>query len=157
MPEEYERATLSIARCVQTSHFAEEIKNLLNNTPISKNSKLISYTPFLDQNGTMRLLGRIQKSELNEQQKHQILLPHNTKFTQLLIDNAHEKTMHGGTKIMLQYLRDKWWILRAKTTIKFQIKKCITCARFKAETTNQLMGNLPPARVQKICHSFIPA
>lgn len=149
MPDEYERASLVLARAVQKSCFTDEIKHLQNSTPIPKYSKLISYTPFLDADGTMRLLGRIQRSNLNEEQKHQILLPSNCKFTRLLIEDAHEKTMHGGTKIMLQYLRDKWWILNAKNTIKHQIRKCVVCTRFKAETAKQLMGNLPLARVQQ--------
>jgi hypothetical protein len=149
MPYEFERASLVLARCIQQHYFAEEVKQLKSNKPISKSSKLISYTPFLDKEGTMRLLGRLQNSEFSHEQKHQILLPANTKFNQLLIDDAHMKTMHGGTKIMLQYLRNKWWILNAKTTIKFQIRKCVTCTRFRAEAANQLMGNLPASRVQK--------
>lgn len=153
-PIEYNRALIVLARCTQETYFHEELKCLKINTAVSKNSKLASFTPILDENKLIRILGRLQKADLNENQKHQIILPANCKFTQVLIDDAHERTMHGGAKLTIQYLRNQWWILNVRTVVKNQNRKCVTCTRYRGEAAKQLMGNLPSYRVQ-INHPFI--
>jgi hypothetical protein len=153
-PAEYRRALIVLARCTQQAYFHEELKCLKANKPVPKSSKLSSYTPILDENKLIRILGRLQKSDLEENQKHQILLPASSKFTQVLIDEAHERTMHGGAIVTIQYLRNQWWILNARTAVKSQNRKCITCTRYRGEAAQQLMGNLPSYRVQ-INHPFI--
>ncbi|CAH2098606.1 unnamed protein product [Euphydryas editha] len=66
-----------------------------------KSSSLKSLCPYRDAKGIIRVAGRLEKSHLNEQMKHPILLPHASHLTRLIIDDAHKKTLHGG----LQY---KW-------------------------------------------------
>ncbi|XP_022836970.1 uncharacterized protein LOC111364355, partial [Spodoptera litura] len=56
--------------------------------------------------------------------------------------------MHGGSLVMLNYLRSKYWILRAKDLTKKLYRECITCIRYSKKNTTQLMGQLPDVRVK---------
>lgn len=64
-----------------------------------------------------------------------------------MVDHAHQKTLHGGPKLMLHYLRTAYWIVGAKNAVKRHIRKCIPCIRNKAKIQNPFMGSLPAARV----------
>lgn len=46
------------------------------------------------------------------------------------------------------YLRTRYWIVRIKSCVKKHIHSCIICFRFKAQTTQQIMGSLPVSRVR---------
>lgn len=47
----------------------------------------------------------------------------------------------------MSYVKQQYWPLRAKSTIRQVIHECITCFRVKPQDTNQFMSELPAARV----------
>lgn len=104
-------------------------------------------SPFLDDDGILRVGGRLHRASIDENMKHPILIPHKSHFTNLLIAEAHERTLHGGPQLMLNYLRSKYWILNAKTLVRQCVHKCVTCVRHSKQTHQQMMGQLPKARV----------
>lgn len=109
--------------------------------------ELKSLCPVYDENGIMRVGGRIQNANINENLKHPIILPHKDHFTHLVVEEAHKKTLHGGPSLMLNHLRTRYWIIRAKSLVKAYVRKCVICIRHAAITKNQLMGQLPSSRV----------
>jgi len=44
--------------------------------------------------------------------------------------------------------RENYWIPRIRNLVKTVIHHCLTCYKFKAQATQQLMGELPSPRVQ---------
>ncbi|CAG4987428.1 unnamed protein product [Colias eurytheme] len=90
---------------------------------------------------------------MNENQKHPIIIPQKSHFTTLLIADAHERTLHGGQQLVLNYLRSKYWIINAKSVVRQYIHKCVTCIRYSARAIQPLMGQLPEARVNA-CRPF---
>ncbi|GFT53137.1 uncharacterized protein NPIL_423771 [Nephila pilipes] len=44
-------------------------------------------------------------------------------------------------------MKQKYWIVGAKTAIRKEVKRCVTCARFSSEFSKQIMADLPAARV----------
>ena len=72
--EEREGAQASIFRLQQQEQFSEEMKSLRAEKEIPKNSKILQFSPFIDQQGLIRAQGRIGKSLLNFETKHPILL-----------------------------------------------------------------------------------
>ncbi|CAK1595738.1 unnamed protein product [Parnassius mnemosyne] len=145
--EEYENALLKCVRIVQKREYEEDIKNIRMKVRVKKGSSLKSLNPFLDTPNILRVGGRLQRSELTQEQKHPIILSSSNHLTSLLIADAHKKTLHGGIQLMLCYLRNRFWIIRAKNAIKFYIRNCIVCARQRATIRTQIMGELPKARV----------
>ncbi|XP_034946345.1 uncharacterized protein [Chelonus insularis] len=106
-----------------------------------------SLAAFADQEGILRVGGRPTNSELEEDEIHPIILPGKSYFSQLVIDQAHRRTLHEGTQVTLIHVREKFWILGGRAPIRSFILRCVICARYRARRAQQLMGQLPADRV----------
>ncbi|CAL8119444.1 unnamed protein product [Orchesella dallaii] len=146
-PHELDRATTAIIYNVQIISFCKDYNSLLRLNKLSATSKLNSLNPFLDGNGIIRVGGRVEKSDLPSNQKHPIIIPHNHHFTSLLINQIHLTLSHGGNKLVWCYLRTKYWLINARNTIRFILRKCTVCRRHRSDGMKQLMGSLPSPRV----------
>lgn len=132
---------------VQKQEFSEDIEEIRKTGRAKTRGKLKSLCPIIDDDGIMRVSGRLQHADLDENLKQPIIMPHNNHFTHLLIAEAHKTTLHGGPTSMLHHLRSKFWIISAKTLVKMYVRKCVKCKRYAAATHTQLMGQLPASRV----------
>lgn len=63
--------------------------------------------------------------------------------------------MHGGTQLMTSLLRRQYWIINSRNAVRHRIHKCIVCFNHRAETSQQLMGSLPSARVRRTHRPFL--
>ena len=95
----------------------------------------------------MRVGGRLQQSQLSYSNKHQIILHPQAHLTRLIIEYEHIRLLHGGVQLTQCSLRQKYWIINDKSYIRSVIHKCITCFRFRASGSSQLLGQLPAPRV----------
>ncbi|XP_045457504.1 uncharacterized protein LOC123667707 [Melitaea cinxia] len=115
---EMNETLLGCIKQVQEREFLFEIKQLNTEGCVPKKSKLRSLCPFLDQKGILRVSGRIAQSDACYDMKHPIIMPGKHHFTKVLIADGHAKTLHGGPQAMLNLIRTKYWILRAKERVK---------------------------------------
>ncbi|XP_036346966.1 uncharacterized protein LOC118756302, partial [Rhagoletis pomonella] len=145
-PEEINDTLEFVCRRIQKSHFGYEYSKLQFNQPISKTSKLASLSPFLH-NNLIRVGGRLKNSTLSFDAKHPIVLPHSHPFVHSLITHYHRKNLHAGAQTLLNIIRDKFWVVGARTTIRQVIHSCIRCYRLRPIVTEQLMGSLPTCRI----------
>lgn len=129
---------------IQTRYFKSELKAMKKGESLAKSSPLIRLNPFLDEDGIVRVGGRLRNSELP--QRFPIVLPTH-RISDLIIADCHANTLHGGTQLMLSVLRRTFWIINARRSVKSHIHKCVTCARWRAVTVSQQMSDLPAARV----------
>ena len=132
---------------VQKTVFAEEIKFIKLKQPLSKSSTLISFNPFLDDDGIVRIGGRLRHACLSFNQKHPIVLPKDNSLTKLIINQAHHITLHGGPTLMQSYIRQKYWIIGIQNMVRKHYHSCITCFRFRSKACQQIMSSLPSNRV----------
>jgi len=91
--------------------------------------------------------GRLQSSLLPTDAKHPIILPKESLLTNLIISDAHQRTLHGGTQITLAFLREEFWVIGGRVPVRKHILRCIRCARFRQKRAQHLMGQLPKSRV----------
>ncbi|XP_052750251.1 uncharacterized protein LOC113514398 [Galleria mellonella] len=145
--EELNNALMTCILICQYEEFSIDIDYLKENKAVKKCSKLRSLTPFLDENGMLRVGGRLRHANIPEEAKHQIILPDCHPVSKLIVADAHKKTLHGGPTLMLSYLRQRYWILGVKRMIKQEVHRCIICTRYRATVNNQLMADLPEQRV----------
>ncbi|XP_070170748.1 uncharacterized protein [Polyergus mexicanus] len=143
---ELKEASLFWLRYVQQRHFPSEIQALNDKSLLPRSSSLLSLYPFLGKDKLIRLGGRIDHSSLSYDERHPIILPKH-RISDLLIAQAHKASLHGGTQLMLRILRQNYWIISARTSVKSLIRSCVKCVRERARTSQQLMGNLPQPRV----------
>lgn len=145
-----EELNVALKRCIiyyQKKFFINDIDSLNHSGSVAKKSKLVTLNPFLDSDGVLRIGGRLQNADLSNDGKHPILVPRESHLAKLLIANAHERTLHGGSQLMLTYIRTKYWIIDAKRLIKLYVRKCVTCVRHASKSNQPIMGQLPASRV----------
>ncbi|XP_034195324.2 uncharacterized protein LOC117611487 [Osmia lignaria lignaria] len=129
---------------VQARSFRNEIKALKKSESLAKSSPLFRLNPFLDEDGTIRVGGRLRNSDLME--RFPIILPVH-RVTELIIADCHANTLHGGIQLTLSVLRRTYWVINARRLVKSHIYKCIRCVRWRAATVRQQMSDLPTAMV----------
>lgn len=114
---------------------------------IGTKSKLISLSPFIDQDGILRVGGRLKNLDVSFNAKHPIILPKAHILSDKIIRETHVRYLHPGPTLQISILRQRFWILNCRNAVKYQINKCVECRRLKAATSRQLMGSLPQSRV----------
>lgn len=144
--DDIRRATNIIVKQVQSAHFEQEIKDLNAKEKVRNNSGLLKLNPYLDKNNILRVGGRLQNSDLPENAKHPIIIPKNSRLSDLLIDRAHASTLHGGARLTLATIRQQYWIIGGNSTVKKRLQQCVKCCRYKTTKQTQLMADLPSER-----------
>lgn len=132
---------------VQSSCFSKEITELKQSKIVHPGSRIRNLNPFVDGKDILRVGGRLKHSTLNYNEKHPIILPNKNHFTNLIIQNTHIRTCHGGPQLMMATLLKQFWIIDCRNNIRHQIFKCMPCFRQKAQAAKQLMGDLPKERI----------
>ena len=79
---ELEQAEEFWCRTTQRSAFLEDIMNLETKGRLRQTSKLLTFHPFLDPKGLLRVGGRIGRANLPYAKRHPILLPRSHAFTE---------------------------------------------------------------------------
>lgn len=144
--EEMEKAETHWIRLTQLHYFGHEIGKLKANRPVPMNSMLLKLNPFIDTDGILRMNGRVSNPELISQ-KTSIILPSKSRFVLLLMRHAHEQqAKHGGVQLTLRTLRNRFWIIHARSQVNKLIGRCIACYRSKKHLIGQQMADLPPFR-----------
>ncbi|XP_018374531.1 PREDICTED: uncharacterized protein LOC108768562 [Trachymyrmex cornetzi] len=145
--EELQRAMVILLKIHQMQEFNDEIHALQRGKEIDSHSRLLSLSPVLDQDGLLRVGGRLRNAPLIYNQKHPILLsPHGT-LTDLIIRDQYLNHFHMGPQLLLSTLRERYWIIRGKHVIKRVLGKCVLCFRIRPHSPVQKMGDLPACRI----------
>lgn len=127
----------------------KQLERANNKNDLPENSKLISLRPFLDENKILRVGGRISNAECAYDMKHPVIVPPNSRICELIIADAHVHTLHGAVQVMMRYIRNRFWVPRLRNQLRLFVHRCVTCARHNKAFENQLMADLPPARVHQ--------
>ena len=86
-----QEAEKCIVKMMQLKYFNEELKQLKmkNKENVKISSKISSLNPCLDENGIIRVGGRLEKSYINNDCKHPILMPKGCHISKLIILWCH--------------------------------------------------------------------
>ncbi|XP_076289812.1 uncharacterized protein LOC143213643 [Lasioglossum baleicum] len=109
---EMQEIKLILLRLEQSASFSEDIANLRRNQPVAAKSRFAKLCPFLDEDGVLRVGGRLQAANLAYDRMHPAILPDESPLAKLWVDAAHKQCLHGGTQLTLATLRQECWILR---------------------------------------------
>ncbi len=147
--QELQNAELLWVKQVQMSEFAAEIALLSQGKPIEHSSRLYNLNPKIDENGLIRLGGRLEQARLTEYQKFPFIVPGKHRFTKLLIDREHRNLLHSGVSDTLVQIRDHYWITKGRQIVKSVLHNCPTCKKFRATKGTQITAPLPLDRIQE--------
>ena len=141
--EERAKATATIFKLLQQEQFGEEMKSLKAEKEIPKVSKILQFSPFVDEEGLIRAKGRIGKSQLDFNAKHPILLHWKHHAVELFLRNEHKDNQHEVTEHVRNIVQQKMWILGIRNALRSIKNKCITCRKGRAQTIAPVMAGLP--------------
>lgn len=150
--EEFTRTELNNAKshiilACQKLYFANEYNLLSQNLEIPRKSPLLTFNPFLDSNGVMRINGRLSNSPmLNYEERYPILLPYHACYTRLFLSYMHKYSLHGQNALLYRLMRLYYYVPRLKVLIKSTISQCRKCVIEKRQKSQQIMAALPPER-----------
>ncbi|KAL0858623.1 hypothetical protein ABMA27_012456 [Loxostege sticticalis] len=150
-PEELEHALHTIIKHEQATHFKDDLRLLRQDECVRGPLKTLH--SFIDENGLLRVGGRLANSDIPLSQKHPIILPKTSRITGLIILDEHIRLLHAGPKSLLANLNQKYWLINGIRQVKKITHKCLVCFRMKAGAARQLMGSLPQDRVTA-CRPF---
>lgn len=144
---ELKRAKLLIIKYIQRTEYSEDFHYLLQHNKLHNKSKLLNLGVFLDGSKILRVGGRLNNARICIEMKHPIVIPYNGKFTNLLIQQAHQLTYHGGPRLTQANLRMRYWIVSGNRVVKKVVRNCVKCRKYEPIKQSQLMGNLPEERI----------
>lgn len=152
-PLELQEAIGTLLKIDQQLQFSEEYSRLETKQNIKQNSKLAPLQPFMDDAGLLRVGGRLKNAKISIDQKHPILLAPKSHLTHLIIKHEHYRNLHAAPQLLLTSLRQKYWPLRGRETVRKIVHNCITCFKTNPRGHQPLMGDLPTDRLQ-VCRPF---
>jgi hypothetical protein len=132
----------------QIEHFSLELRGLQTKTPIPRQSRILTLTPFLDENGLLRAGGRLSKAPVPYSTRHPIILPQKHDVTRLIITHFHESLYHEGNEHVRNAIRQEFWILNCRAEIRKIAHHCPYCRRRRARPHAPKMADLPSVRLK---------
>ena len=144
--EEREKAKATIFKLLQ-EQFGEEMKPLKAEKEIPKVSKILQFSPFLDEEGLIRAKGRIDKSQLDFNAKHPMLLHWKHRAVELFLRHEHKDNQHESTEHVRNIVQQKMWILGIRNALRSIKNKCVTCRKGRTQTIAPVMADLPEERL----------
>ena len=147
-----EQAKIFWVHLVQISVFAADFLALEGGKKNLKSVRLTALGPFIDTENpqnlpVLRVGGRLSRSNLTKDAKHPLILPKSHPFTKGLIWGAHVDNLHAGVDWIHFKLRQEYWILSSRQSIRTMVRNCPTCRRLNATRGQQKMADLPSVRV----------
>ncbi|XP_035220030.1 uncharacterized protein LOC118193096 [Stegodyphus dumicola] len=136
--DELENAEKALCRLVQKESF----------TGI-KDPAIRALRPIVDQNGILRAKTNVLQRQDNENFRYPIILPSKHILVERLIYEKHLELQHAGVSTLMTNLRENFWILKSRKSIRNIIRKCVRCKRFVSQRVEVEPGFPPEDRVRE--------
>ncbi|XP_025266573.1 uncharacterized protein LOC112638676 [Camponotus floridanus] len=105
LSDELDASLIRWLRIVQGIHYAAELAAVRESRPVPRGSHLARLHPFIDDDGILRVGGRLKHAILTYDERHPMIAPPTSWLTKLVIESCHRRTLHGGTQLTLGLLR----------------------------------------------------
>ncbi|XP_055522525.1 uncharacterized protein LOC129716715 [Wyeomyia smithii] len=155
--EEFQKAESVLWKQAQFDGFPDEMSALMTNITlkpgqeperITKSSCIYKLTPVLDENGVLRVGGRMETStDIPFVKRFPIILPRKHGLTRKIIQFYHEKFGHANRETVVNELRQRFWIPNIRAAIIQVMRQCIWCKVNRCRPLAPMMAPLPVQRV----------
>ncbi|XP_078486365.1 uncharacterized protein LOC144744882 [Ciona intestinalis] len=157
--DELRVATMDIVKLVQAEAFVDVMTSLVDHSDCTAALRadcgriaigrgrrvLFKLRPILVE-GILRVGGRLSYSSFEEDTRHPIILPSRHAVTSLVIHFYHAIVGHSGPQHVLSAVRERFWIVRGLSSVRYYLKSCRSCRFWKAKVGEQVMAPLPSCR-----------
>ena len=146
--DELQAAKHQLIQCVQEHQYATELAALRQGRSVPKGNSIVKLTPFIVEDGLLRVQGRLQHPSLSCDEKHPIILP-KWHLALLVTRFQHVLMKHGRVSAMISALRNTSWIVGVRRIAKHVKKNCLPCQKQDTVACGQSMSPLPNVRVNQ--------
>ncbi|UYV63047.1 hypothetical protein LAZ67_2002938 [Cordylochernes scorpioides] len=101
-----------------------------------------------DDFGLIRIKSKLIERDDEYSFRYPILLPTKHHVVTCLIREFHLKHCHAGVQILSAKLRENYWILNSRRSIRSVVSQCARCRRFSAKPVTTIPIHLPLDRVR---------
>ena len=156
--DEIDRAEKAVLKFIQRQSFEEEMSHLEqkgggsgdNSSKRSKEKELVvekmsaiyKLAP-MKIDGLLYVRGRLTQASKPNAAKHQLILPKKRPVVDLIVRHYHLKSGHSGLEHVLSLIRERFWILKARTVVKSVLYGCFDYKWRQAPLGEQQMADLP--------------
>ncbi|UYV84341.1 hypothetical protein LAZ67_X001896 [Cordylochernes scorpioides] len=113
-----------------------------------KDTRQISHLKTkVQSDGLMYIETKLLYNQNPEEFRKPVLLPCDHPITEQLIRETHLNNCHAGVHFLLSKLREKFWILNVRKTIKRVVRGCIICKRYAEKANTIPCAPLPKNRL----------
>ena len=156
--QDVERAGKLIIHTGQFKAFKDQLKEPAkgkedSSTPMTTKlyNPVRKLDPYIDEDGVLRVGGRLKNADYADQVKHPIILPKGSHVTKLIIKHYHECTKQQGKRMMLNEIWSRgYWIMGGSSAVSTLIASCVTCRKLRGPVIQQRMADLPEDRLESV-------
>lgn len=131
----------------QRESFPNELQTLASNQAIADKSRLYKLDPFIDEDGLMKMRGRINAAPVDIINKKPTILDGRNQFVRLYLQREHERAAHANNERVVNDVRQKFWVLRLRPSIRTIASTCRLCYLRRTQPHAPAFGDLPVARL----------
>ncbi|XP_058446387.1 uncharacterized protein LOC131427325 [Malaya genurostris] len=158
--DELMESETNLCRMMQAAMYPDEVAVLEKHgskkmQDIERSSKLYKLSPFMDEQGVLRVNGRIGAAPyVTYDFKFPIILPRYHRGTALLLDWYHRKYLHANRETVVNEVRQRFHVSNLRTVVRKMAKECQTCRIKNTFPTMPRMAPLPEARLTSFVRPF---
>jgi len=89
----------------------------------------------------------LRQAPIDNDARHPIILPKGHHIVKLIIKYYHHISGHSGLEYTLALIRQRYWIINARSTVRSVLNECFSCRKHQAPTSQQKIANLPEDRI----------
>ena len=115
---ELQNTETKLIKLSQERSFKAERNKLLSTGAVSRGGCLSHLRPYLDEDGLIRVGGRLEKSALTTGQKHPIILHRTDRLAKLICTQLHVDNLHVGPTALLALMTLQFHVIGAKHLTK---------------------------------------
>lgn len=146
--DELHHAKVKLFSIEQLQAYPSEIAALKQGKEISRGSPIAKLSPFIGEDGLLRVQDRLEFSELSYDEKHPIIMP-NSHLSLLIVRAQHDRMKHAGVGTMITALTDCYWIVGVRRLAKRVKRECVPCQRHDTKAFCPSIAPLPELRTNR--------
>ena len=128
--------------------YQAEYERLKENPVLPKTSGTLMLDPYYDKKDRLlQVRGRLQSSDLPEEMKHPIIVPHGHPVLKEIIQSVHKELLRAGPESTILVIRQANWLSKGRREVKRVLGKYLVCQRQCVHPRSQEMAPLPSERV----------
>lgn len=126
--QERENAERLIIKDLQRQVYQEEWKILSKGSQLPVNNRLHHLNAFVDEDGVIKVGGRLCNSSLPNSIKYPVIIPKEHHITKLIVAHYHDRVKHQGKGLTINEIRSNgYWIQGMNRVVASHIRQCVTC------------------------------